>query len=130
MFPYVLVETYLLHILIIVRDTLGPCLTLGEPTNFIAFQVRNLPGLAIGVLLQKCNLPKVNAESKTQIACHMLILPVLIWAYKCFLIIRFSKIWSYVMYYTCNALTPAVTSLPLTRTVSHNQDHYGVSIPK
>jgi hypothetical protein len=89
MFPYVLVETYLLPILIIVRDTLGPCLALGEPTNFIAFQVRNLPGLAIGVLLQKCNLPKVNAESKTQIACHMLILPILIWAYKCFLIIRF-----------------------------------------
>jgi hypothetical protein len=71
----------------------------------------NLPSyLFIGALLQKSKLHKVNAESKTQLACHLLrLLQSLYWLLNIFSP-WFLKIWPYAMYYTCNTLIPAVTS--------------------
>jgi hypothetical protein len=51
-FSYVPVETYSLHVLIVVRGTLGPYLTLGEPPMFHRSRLHNLPSyVVIGALL-------------------------------------------------------------------------------
>jgi hypothetical protein len=67
------VETYSLLVLIIVHDTPGPYLALGEPSMFHHSQLRNLPSyLSVGASLQNSKLYKVIAESKTQLVCHLL----------------------------------------------------------
>jgi hypothetical protein len=58
-FPYVLVKTYSLLILIAVQDTRGPCFALGEPLTFYHSQVHTLPSyLGVGASLHSSKLQK------------------------------------------------------------------------
>jgi hypothetical protein len=58
--------------------------------------------LDVGALLQKSKLQKVNAESKSLLACHLLRLLYTLYGHLSVSPPQFSKIWSYVMYYTRN----------------------------
>jgi hypothetical protein len=81
--------------------------------------------LGIGALLQE-----INAECKSLLAYHLLRLLYSLYGHLRVSSPRFLKIGPYMMYYTRNALIPSVTSPPLKGMVSHNQDHYGVQLPK
>jgi hypothetical protein len=72
-FLYVFMETYSVLVLIIVRDIPGPWFTLGEPPTFYRNRLHNLPSyLVIGASLQNSKLSKVNTESNSQLACHLM----------------------------------------------------------
>jgi hypothetical protein len=65
--------------------------------------------------LQESKLHKVNAESKPQLACHLLRLLWSLYEHLSVSSPRFMKIGPYMMYYTCNGYDTSYDVPPLRK---------------